>query len=115
MTFLRLSRLKYQWCAAEILFIKNEIGIVLDEKNNCSYADIGDSDASVRRVLEKYLFPRNLSTIGINLQRSAVVKMQSLGMQAICADAQKLGTSGLHYDLVSALKRLNTCRILLDF
>ncbi len=40
------------------------------------------------------------------MQNSAVEKIRSKGLDAICADALSLGDQGIHYDIVSAFETL---------
>ena len=91
---------------AETSFIQNEIDAIIAEKGECSYADVGDSDGSVRLILKKYFYGKKLNSVGINLQKSAVEKIRSIGLDAICADAQTLGELGLNYDVVSVFETL---------
>lgn len=90
----------------ETFFVKKEIDRIIAENGKCSYADIGDSDGSVRLLLKHYLNSNQLDTVGINLQKSAVDKMKKKGLNAICADAQSLGDRGLNYDIVSLFETL---------
>lgn len=88
----------------ETFFIKKEVECLLALKDGCSYADVGDSDGSVRLLLEKYFSKEKLSSIGINLQENAVKKIKEKGLEAICADALSLGDKGINYDIVSAFE-----------
>lgn len=90
----------------ETFFIKKEIEDILGNKKNCSYADIGDSDGSVRLLLNKLFFGEKLKSVGINLQQTAVNKMKALGLEAICADAITLGNQGINYDIISLFETL---------
>lgn len=88
----------------ETFFIKKEIDSILELKEGCRYADVGDSDGSVRLLLEKYFSKERLSSVGINLQENAVEKIKEKGLEAICADALSLGGKGINYDIVSAFE-----------
>ncbi len=90
----------------EAYFIHDEIERVLKHQGTCSYADVGDSDGSVRQILRQYFEGTRLQSVGINLQRSAVDKMNKSGLEAICADALSLGEQGITYDIVSAFETL---------
>ncbi len=91
---------------AETIFVKKAIGKVIKRDGRCSYADVGDSDGSIRLLLNKYYNVNELSYVGINLQNSAVEKIRSKGLDAICADALSLGDQGVTYDIVSAFETL---------
>lgn len=95
-----------QLVVAETAFVKEEIARMLQEKGGCEYADIGDSDGSVRLLLKKYFSPQQLSTVGINLQTQAVEKMKQKGLHAICEDALNLKTKGIQYDIASVFETL---------
>ncbi|MBT6048145.1 MAG: methyltransferase domain-containing protein [Candidatus Scalindua sp.] len=88
----------------ETFFIKKEIDGILESKEGCSYADVGDTDGSVRLLLEKSFSKEKLSSVGINLQENAVEKIKKRGLDAICADALSLGDMGSNYDIVSAFE-----------
>lgn len=90
----------------ETQFVRNEIDKLMEGQNQCSFADVGDSDGSVQILLNKYNYGSNLSTVGINLQQSAVEKIKSKGLNAFCADALKLGDMGKSYDIVSLFETL---------
>lgn len=90
----------------ETEYIKDEILELLKTKNQCTYADIGDSDGSVRLLLSNIFSKNQLVSTGINLQQHAVDKMKSIGLDAICADAQKLAEQGINYDIVSVFETL---------
>lgn len=90
----------------ETFFVKKEIDRIIAENGKCSYADIGDSDGSVRLLLKNYSHSAQLNTVGINLQKSSVEKMKKKGLDAICADAQSLGDQGIHYDIASVFETL---------
>jgi hypothetical protein len=88
----------------ETLFIKESIGCI--KKDSLTYADIGDSDGAVRILLTELFSSKELDTIGVNLQPSAVEKMRKLGLKAICADAMELGKQNVAYDVVSVFETL---------
>jgi hypothetical protein len=90
---------------AETFFIKKEIDNIICIKDRCSYADVGDSDGSVRLLLKNF-YGEKLDSVGINLQESAVYKMKARGLEAICADALSLGDQGINYNIVSAFETL---------
>jgi hypothetical protein len=92
--------------AAETVFVKREIENVIKTNGGCTYADVGDSDGSVRLLLKEYFSEEELSSVGINLQPSTVEKIKRKGLDAICADALSLGDKGVHYDIVSAFETL---------
>lgn len=92
--------------AAETVFVRKAIENVIEANGRCSYADVGDSDGSVRLLLNKYSYGDKLSHVGINLQKNAVEKIRSKGLDAICADALSLGDQGASYDIVSAFETL---------
>jgi 2-polyprenyl-3-methyl-5-hydroxy-6-metoxy-1,4-benzoquinol methylase len=89
--------------AFETLFMKKAIDTINRE---VTYADVGDSDGSVRLLLSEFFAAEELNTIGINLQPQAVEKMKKQGLNAICADAMKLGEKQIHYDFVSLFETL---------
>ena len=92
--------------AAETLFIKKEIDKIIKDENECSYADVGDSDGSVRLLLNLNNYGDKLTSVGVNLQKSAVEKIKSTGLNAICADALSLGDQEINYDIVSVFETL---------
>ena len=92
--------------AAETIFVKKAIEKVIERDGRCSYADVGDSDGSIRLLLNKYYNVDQLSYVGINLQNGAVEKIRSKGLDAIYADALSLGDKGVTYDIVSAFETL---------
>jgi len=92
--------------AAEALFAKRAITTVLDAKETCSYADIGDSDGSLQLLLRELLGAEKLSSVGINLQESAVAKIRARGLEGIRADAALLAERGACYDIVSVFETL---------
>jgi hypothetical protein len=91
---------------AETTFVKWEIDKIMATKGGCSYADVGDSDGSVRLLLKNHFTGKKFSSVGINLQKSTVEKIKSKGLDAICADALSLGDRGIRYDIVSAFETL---------
>lgn len=92
--------------AAETIFVKKAIERIVEIEGRCSYADVGDSDGSIRLLLNKYYNVDKLSYVGINLQNSAVEKIRSKGLDAICADALSLSDQEIHYDVVSVFETL---------
>jgi 2-polyprenyl-3-methyl-5-hydroxy-6-metoxy-1,4-benzoquinol methylase len=88
----------------EALFVKEILDVISLKK--ISYADIGDSDGSVRILLSDYFSSEQLETTGINLQIKAVEKIRKLGLNAICADAMDLGEQNIKYDIVSLFETL---------
>lgn len=91
---------------AETFFIKKEIDNIIDIKDGCNYADVGDSDGSVRLILKKYFYGDKLKSVGINLQQHAVNKIEAKGLEGICADALSLGIQGKNFDIVSVFEAL---------
>lgn len=71
-----------------------------------SYVDIGDSDGSVRILLQKSMDNFNLETLGINLQNAAVLRMKQKGLTAQCMDAMQLSNAGKRFDVVSVFETL---------
>lgn len=92
--------------AGETLFVKKEIDKIIKDENECSYADVGDSDGSVRLLLNLNNYGDKLTSVGINLQKTAVEKIKSKGLNAICADALSLGDQKINYDVVSVFETL---------
>lgn len=92
--------------AAECSFIEKEVASVLANRQSCSYADIGDSDGSVRTVMEDIFGKTQLETVGINLQPSAVERMKERGLNAICKDAIEVGNLGIRYNVVSLFETM---------
>lgn len=92
--------------AAECSFIEEEITSILASRQICSYADIGDSDGSVRVVLEDIFGKTRLETVGINLQPSVVERMKKKGLNAICEDAIAVGNLGTRYNVVSLFETM---------
>jgi SAM-dependent methyltransferase len=91
----------------EVLFIKSIIEDLLEaEDNKVSYADIGDSDGSVRYILRSFFSENKCDSIGINLQQKAVDKMKQIGLEAICADAMDLAKRNISYDVISLFETL---------
>jgi len=90
----------------EAFFIKKEVMDIVADSGECSYADIGDSDGSVRLLLDRMVQRGKLNSVGINLQRQAVEKMANKWLDAICADALAVCESSVDYDLVSAFETL---------
>lgn len=84
---------------------------VMDEleqqgENFSTYADIGDSDGSVRLVLGDELRQNGVSTLGVNIQEEAVAQMREAGLEALCADAMTLAERQVTFDLVSVFETL---------
>lgn len=92
--------------AAECAFVEDEIKAVLAKNSRCTYADIGDSDGSVRVVMHEIFGRDRLSTTGINLQPTVVKRMQEMGLDAICEDAVEVGKRGVRYNVVSVFETL---------
>lgn len=92
--------------AAECAFVEEEIAAVLAKNQRCTYADIGDSDGSVRVVMHEIFGRDRLATMGINLQPSVVKRMQDMGLEAICEDAVEVGRRGVRYNVVSVFETL---------
>ena len=91
---------------SETLFVRNEIDDLIKNQDECSYADIGDSDGSVQMLLKKKSYENKLTTIGVNLQKEAVKKIKDKGLNAICADALSLSDIGKSYDIISLFETL---------
>ncbi len=94
--------------AYEALFIAQTIEPLLMMSNGDHlphYADIGDSDGSVRLLL-KEMGSDNIKTTGINLQTAAVEKMRRKGLDAMQADALDLTKQGISFDIVSVFETL---------
>ena len=91
---------------AEAAFIKSEVQRIISIKNKCNYLDIGDSDGSVRLLLEKIIDNPGFKTMGVNLQKSAVEKIRSKGMEALHMNAMDVGKTGVNYDVVSLFETL---------
>ncbi len=92
--------------AAEASFMEGEIAHLLKMNKKCSYADIGDSDGSVRLIMEKIFGTERLETVGINLQPAVVERMKNKGLNAICEDAIDVGNRGVRYDVVSLFETI---------
>lgn len=92
--------------AAECVFIEKEIALVLASRQMCSFADIGDSDGSVRIIMEEVFGKARLETVGINLQPSVVERMKEKGLNAICEDAIAVGNRGTRYNVVSLFETM---------
>lgn len=93
--------------SAETLFVHESIKRIKEGATlPVTYADIGDSDGSVRYLLSKMYTDHQLDTIGINLQAQAVAKMKKLGLKAICANAMDLEKQGANFDIVSLFETL---------
>lgn len=90
----------------EVSFIKAVISNLLKVKPHVSYADVGDSDGSVQLMLKEYFQDSQLSTVGINMQKQAVEKIQKLGLDAIHADAIDLAKRDISYDVISLFETL---------
>jgi len=91
---------------SETLFVHNDIDDLLKNQDECSYADVGDSDGSVQMLLKKYGYDSILTTTGVNLQQEAVKKIKDKGLNAICADALSLSDMGKSYDIISLFETL---------
>ena len=91
---------------AQTLFVKDIVEKTINAKGRCTYADVGDSDGSVRLLLSKHFFDEKLVSVGINLQETAVEKIRNKGLKAICADALLLSETGVNYDVISAFETL---------
>ena len=87
-------------------YTKEEIYNILKTKKQCTFAGVGDSDGSVRLLLHEIFSAKQLVSTGINLQQEAVKKIKKQGLDAICADAIKLGQQGVNYDIVSVFETL---------
>jgi 2-polyprenyl-3-methyl-5-hydroxy-6-metoxy-1,4-benzoquinol methylase len=92
--------------AAECAFVHQEIDEIIKRKGTCTYADIGDSDGSVRVVMESIFKKPVLSTVGINLQQKVVDRMKNAGMNAICGDASEIGDKGERFNIVSLFETM---------
>jgi hypothetical protein len=85
----------------EVSFIKEVISNLLNVKPHVSYADVGDSDGSVQLILREFFQDSQLSSVGINMQKQAVKKIEQLGLDAIWADAIDLAKQDISYDVIS--------------
>src|SRR6266851_928949 len=92
--------------AAECAFMEKEVASVLAKREKCSVADIGDSDGSVRVVIEDLFGKTRVETVGINLQPGLVERMNQKGLKAICADAIEVGNQGGRYNIVSLFETM---------
>lgn len=92
--------------AAEASFVKSEVQRIISIKNKCNYLDIGDSDGSVRILLENIIDNPCFKTMGVNLQKSAVEKIRANGLEALHMDAMDVGSTGVTYDIVSVFETL---------
>lgn len=91
---------------AEAAFVKSEVQKIISKRVKCNYLDIGDSDGSVRLLLEKIIDKPGFKTMGVNLQKSAVEKIRSKGMEALHMNAMDVGKTGVNYDVVSVFETL---------
>lgn len=92
--------------SAEAAYVKSEIKKIISMKNKCSYLDVGDSDGSVRILIERSMNDESVKTMGVNLQKAAVEKIRAKGMDALHMDAMDLGRTGVTYDVVSLFETL---------
>jgi hypothetical protein len=92
--------------AAECAFMEKEVASVLEKREKCSVADIGDSDGSVRIVIEDLFGRTRVETVGINLQPGLVERMNQKGLNAICADAIEVGNQERRYNVVSLFETM---------
>ena len=92
--------------AAECAFVERAIADVVARTGHCTFADVGDSDGSVRVVMEEVFGRESLATTGINLQPTVVRRMQDMGLDAICEDAIEVGKRGVRYNVVSLFETL---------
>jgi len=92
--------------AGQTMFIKNILGEIIGKNDRCTYADVGDSDGSVRLLLKNHFYGEKLESVGVNLQETAVRKIREKGLDAICADALALGDNGVNYDVISVFETL---------
>ena len=98
-------RLRFLICS-EVVFLKDVITALREKEVKInSYLDVGDSDGSTRLLLKESM-SSDISTLGINLQPSAVEKIRQKGLEAECIDAMKLNEKGRRYDIVSVFETL---------
>lgn len=93
--------------AAETSFVYESIERIKNDVTlPVTFADIGDSDGSVRYLLSKMYADSELDSIGLNLQAQAVAKMKKLGLKAICENAMDLSDKEMSFDIVSVFETL---------
>ncbi len=93
--------------SVETAFVKDSLDVILKVNNKpVTYADIGDSDGSVRYLLTKLYDNGDIDSVGINLQQQAVDKIKKLGLNAICINAMDLPKQGKTFDVVSLFETL---------
>lgn len=100
-----LLRVRHLLCG-EACFLDGTIRELFPSEKRCSYLDIGDSDGSVRLILNKIMDGFQISSLGINLQTKAVENIRRIGLDAECVDAMEIGKRGEKYDIVSLFETL---------
>lgn len=90
----------------QVIFLKKIIDNMPNNKSTITYLDIGDSDGSVRLLLERLYDKLSLDSIGINLQQQAVDNIKQRGLNAECIDAMDLCNQKRSYDIVSVFETL---------
>lgn len=91
---------------AESAYMEKEILSLIEEKGSCRYADIGDSDGSVRLILEKKIDHPGIETLGVNLQKEAIKKIEEKGLKALYLDCMDLDKTGHSFDIISVFEVL---------
>lgn len=91
---------------AESAYMEEEILSLIEEKGSCRYADIGDSDGSVRLILEKKIDHPGIETLGVNLQKEAIRKIEEKGLKGLYLDCMHLDKTGHSFDIISVFEVL---------
>jgi hypothetical protein len=102
-----ILRVRYLICG-EVYFLKKIIEEFTRNRKTkeCKYLDIGDSDGSVRLIMNKIMNEIKIDSLGINLQTEAVNRVKATGLKAECIDAMKMGKLGRKYDIVSLFETM---------
>ncbi len=90
---------------AEANFVEKVAGALFVGGKKWNYLDIGDSDGTTRLLLKEAL-GKGFDSLGVNLQKKAVDKIKSKGLDAECVDAMSMGRSGRKFNLVSLFETL---------
>jgi len=90
----------------EVFFTMDIIKALINRERSCTYLDIGDSDGSMRLLLNEAIPHFHIESLGVNLQPKAIEKIRQKGLKAECLDAMEVGKTGMKYDVVSLFETL---------
>ncbi len=102
-----LLRLRLLVCA-QALFVKKVIAHLKGQGQRVSFwVDVGDSDGAARLLFLAGVDPGDaIKTLGVNLEKEAIVLIRSKGLEAEHMNAMDLHKKGIGCDLVSVFETL---------